>query len=42
MVAGASTEYALSLSVPLSFLGVSLVYVVADQRLLGAQTGTMD
>ena len=30
MVAGASTEYALSLSVPLSFLGVSLVYVVAS------------
>ena len=30
MVAGASTEYALTLSVPLSFLGVSLVYVVAS------------
>lgn len=30
MAAGASTEYALSLSVPLSFLGVSLVYVVAS------------
>lgn len=28
MVAGAGTEYAISLSVPLSFLGVSLVYVV--------------
>ena len=30
MVAGADTEYALGLSVPLSFLGVSLVYVVAS------------
>lgn len=30
MIAGASTEYALGLSVPLSFLGVSLVYVVAS------------
>lgn len=29
MVAGATPEYAISLSVPLSFLGVSLVYVVA-------------
>ncbi|MCI8558571.1 MAG: PTS sugar transporter subunit IIC [Lachnospiraceae bacterium] len=30
MVAGADTEYALGLAVPLSFLGVSLVYVVAS------------
>lgn len=30
MVAGAQTEYALTLAVPLSFLGVSLVYVVAS------------
>lgn len=29
MVAGANTDYALALAVPLSFLGVSLVYVVA-------------
>lgn len=30
MVAGTGTEYALALAVPLSFLGVSLVYVVAS------------
>ncbi len=30
MAAGADTEYALGLAVPLSFLGVSLVYVVAS------------
>ena len=43
MVAGASTEYALSLSVPLKLSGrfVSLCRGFS-QRLLGAQTGTMD